>query len=244
MTETAAEPRTFRRGHMIIFRALFFSFLFGIGGALLGTIVGAIIASAINMPAREGGPGYFAIAIGIFLGLACAIGGFFYTLISAGLSTTRIGLGTVAAFATLALGLVTFRWFYRHSQAYFTSTYSSVPLEFEVLLPVGSPRETEGFAMAFDEGDGDNRIGTWTDDEGDVKSVEGRNVLAGYVPLYKVTSKRSLLLQLPKGSGIQTFRVKLPSYPIDIKKKGKWSEWESAASGGDYRIRYRVRMRD
>jgi hypothetical protein len=223
-------------------RAIGFSVLFGIGGMIIGAIGASIFAADTSMPTREGGPGFFAMAIGIFAGFGGAIAGFIYALASRGVPVNRIGIGAVVVAATIALSFLTFRFFYTRSQAYLTDHYGSVPMQFEIQVPGGGAAiATEGIAVSLDEGNSEAQAATLTathpsEDQG------GKQVITGQVYLWRVTSKRSLRLELPGGGQSRTFKVDLPAFPVSERKlrESKWSAWTSNPEDPGYRIRYRV----
>jgi hypothetical protein len=227
---------------MLFLRAIGFSVLFGIGGLIVGAIGASIFAAATSMPSREGGPGFFAIAIGIFAGFAAAVGGFIYALSSSGVSVSRIGWGALAVVVAIGLSFATFRFFYTRSQAYLTDHYGSVTMQFEILMPAAVGDAGKPVVEFFEEGDSEPRQAESLELQpaGDMR---GAQVLAGIVYVGRVTSNRSLRVKRSgQLSSPLTFPVDLPRFPANEKslRDAKWSGWANHREDSSWRIRYRV----
>lgn len=226
---------------MLFLRAIGFSILFGIGGVILGAIGASIFAAAINMPSREGGPGFFAIAIGIFTGFAAAIAGFIYALSLNGVSAGRIGWGALAVVVAIGLSFATFRFFYTRSQAYLTNHYGSVTMQFEILMPATVRDAGKPVVEFFEEGDSEPRQAESL--ELQPAQADGAQILSGIAYVGRVTSNRSLIVKQPgQDHSARTFRIDLPRFPANEKdlRDARWSAWANLREDSSWRIRYRL----
>src|SRR4029434_575161 len=102
--------------------------------------------------------------------------------------------GTLATLAAVAALAAIARWSYTQSQERFTKKYGSVQLQFELLLRAGEETTAE-LPVAEVREDEAPRQATW--DTGTQEQFEGRRVLSGGVRLYRLTSKRQLVVLVP-----------------------------------------------
>jgi len=201
--------------------------LFGLAGGVIGALTGMVLASvyaaATSIPAREGGPGAFAAAIGFLAGVAGLIAGALYGMHRvAGASWIRIGGSVMLAFAALALVFVGYRWYYTHSQAYFTRMHGNVPLEIEVRSASETPARVQAVLI---EGDTGGAMPVEWDESG----------RRGTARIWQVTRNRKLLLE-----GKQAMRLDdLPSFPGEDTD---WSKWTAVPGSSGVELRYRIRV--
>jgi len=204
---------------MTFLRAMGWGLLGGAGGFLLGAIVASVIAAAANMPSREGGPGFFAVGIGLLTGLLGAITAVVYAFRSSGVPMSRVGVGALAVVATIGIAMGSYFFFYRQSQAYFRKTYYAAQVEVEFQGPAAQLR------FEIVEGEDNATPGEWT----------GAGALRGQSKIFNVGSKRSLVLHLADGS-TRTFRLPLARWPL-AKRNFEWSPW---VESGEFKVRCRV----
>jgi hypothetical protein len=200
-------------------RTIGWGFAGGAAGFLIGAIGASVVAAMMRMPAREGGPGFFAIGIGFFAGFAGMIAGMVYAQYTSGTPLRSITLGFAVIVLLIAGSICAYRyWYVTRSQAYFTRMHGSIPLLFEIRTVPGQRVQAatlEGISGTL-EGDGE--------------------LLAGSVRLYRVTSERNLELRLVDGT-TQTFPIALPVNPSRASGR-PWSEWVTGSGGSA--LRYRV----
>src|SRR5215831_12504647 len=103
-----------------------------VAGFLIGAVGASVAAAAMHMPGREGGPGYFALGIGILTAIVGFFAGVIYSAHVRGYGGARSTVYIVAGLGAIGLCLGLGRWRYVNSQEYFTRKYGSVILEFEV----------------------------------------------------------------------------------------------------------------
>jgi hypothetical protein len=200
--------------------------VFGVAGGVIGALAGMVLASvyaaATSMPAREGGPGGFAVAIGFVAGIAGLVAGTVYGMYRvAGMSGIRIGGWVALAFGGLALAFVGYRWYYTHSQDYFMRKHGSVPLEVEVRGAAAHLPTTARVQATLVEGPAGAAMPVeWND--------TGRT---GVARLWRVTGDRKLVVDG------QTVRLDLPSFPGESTD---WSAWVAVGKAGTVELRYRI----
>jgi hypothetical protein len=77
-----------------------------------------------------------------------------------------------------------------------------------------------------------HRQATW-----DTGKLEGQPVLSGSVRLYRLTSKRELIVRAPGGQ-TRTFPLAIPRDPS--RASADWSPWSMPGASANWSIRYRV----
>lgn len=187
-----------------------------VAGFLIGAVGASVAAAIMHMPAREGGPGFFALGIGILTGVAGFIAGIIYSAHIRGYGAAR-GVPWIAA-GIVAIGLCLGLAWWRHvnSQDYYLRKGTAV-LEFEVQpsLPAG------GTADLVEAGSSPSQA-EW--------SVPGTS---GQARIYQVTNDRKLILRTSASS--EEIRIHVDRFP----RSRDWSTWSGA---NHYSVRYRVVM--
>jgi hypothetical protein len=190
-------------------------------GAIAGMVLASLYAAATSMPSREGGPGAFAVAIGFMLGGTGLVAGTVYGLYRvAGVSWVRIGGSVALAFAALALVFVGYRWYFTHSQAYFTRKHGNVPLEIEIRSKSNASARVQA---ALVEGDSGGAMPVEWDESGRL----------GTARLWQVTRNRRLMLDG------KPLRLDLPAFPGEDTD---WSPWTAVQGVAGLELRYRIRL--
>jgi hypothetical protein len=188
-----------------------------VAGFLIGAVGASIAAAAMHMPGREGGPGYFALGIGILTAIAGFFAGVVYSAHVRGYGAARSMVWIVAVLGAIGLSLGFARWRYVNSQEYFIRRYSSVVLEFEVQPPLPA-----GGSVALLEDGSSPSPAEW--------SVPGTR---GQARIFQVTKDRKLILQTVAGS--EEIRLEVDRFPTSRE----WSDW---SGGKEWSVRYRVVM--
>jgi hypothetical protein len=106
---------------MILIQAILWGFAGGVATFLIGTVAGSILAAMLAIPPREGGPGFFALGIGLVASPVGFFGTVLWVLRSRGISFARIGVSAVAIVAGLYLAGEMLHYRNVHSQRHFTS---------------------------------------------------------------------------------------------------------------------------
>jgi hypothetical protein len=188
-----------------------------VAGFLIGAVGASIAAAAMHMPGREGGPGYFALGIGMLTGIAGFFVGLVYSAHVRGFGAARGMVWIVAGLGAIGLSLGFARWRYVNSQEYFTRKYGSAVLEFEV-----KPSLPAGGSVALLEGGSSPSQAEW--------SVPGT---MGQARIFQVTKDRKLIFRTDAGS--EEIRLEVDRFPTSRD----WSEW---SAGRQWSVRYRVVM--
>ena len=188
-----------------------------VAGFLIGAVAASIAAAAMHMPGREGGPGYFALGIGVLTGIVGCFAGVVYSAHVRGYGATRGMVWIVAGLGSIGLCLGFARWHYVNSQEYFTRKYFSVVLEFEVQPPLAA-----GGSVALLEDGSPPKHAEWS-----VPGAKGR------VRIVQVTKDRKLILRTVAGS------EEIPLAVDRFPRKRDWSTWSRS---NQWSVRYRVVM--
>jgi hypothetical protein len=225
---------------MEILRIIGWSLAGGAAGFLLGAAGASVAAAALHMSKMEGGPGFFAIGVGLLTGLLGALVAMMVTLHSRGVVSASLFRGSLlVAGGIVLLGAGAHR-FYQQSQDRFTKKYGSVALHCEV-RPRASEAGTDwpGFRAELQEDDDISPL-EWAIDR------SGRQEETAVFPasgrIYRLTSHRRIVLRFADGQSL-VFSLAIPRDPTDPRSR-EWSGWSGAASGSgpEWVIRYRVIM--
>jgi hypothetical protein len=230
--------------------------LFGLAGAAVGFLGGALLASiasaVLHMSNFEGGRGAFAVAVGTITSVVGMIIAVVMTLRWRGVTTlTGILGGSVGALAGLAaitaagIGL-----YYISVPHYIHPKGPPVYLKFQIAPPPGLTADVASWDTELHAGT-NAAIGYWELDG--PKEVDGRRILSGHVELHYRTRDRRLVLYLPHHEK-RTFILHLPSDPTGAKFR-QWSGWQkadyaeaatdgAATLGSNFQIRYMVESND
>src|SRR5262245_50699876 len=220
-------------------------------GLFLGFALGAMLARVMHVSSFEGGSGYFAIVIALFVTVLVAPVAILLTLYWRGIRGIWLFIGLVivcvSMFAIGASGLGI--WY--AAQPHVLNLNGPTPLlEFEVKPPEG--QSIENLANVEPELDTDRNAmpGTWR-----TEAPTDSRVRAGYVEMSFRTSRRLFVLKF-LGHEDRIFNLHLPANPMKSKYRS-WSEWQKPdfvakadqqptrfSGGNDYQIRYKVDYQD
>lgn len=235
-----------------IFLTMLVALVSGAVGAFLGAAAASAYAAAVHMSNMEGGRGYFAIAIGLLVGLGLMISATVFTLYRRGARGVWLLLGlAVTMLSLVATTAAGFGLYYLSQPQILNANAAPVQLQVELVGPANSTRD-DLLALEANLNTNLNTMPvTWR------KDADGSNspaTIEGYVELYFRTASRTIVLELPNKEK-RLFALKLPANPKSPRYK-EWSEWQGAsfvdrpdlqnpihASGeSDYKIRYRVEL--
>jgi len=219
---------------MGIVRIAIFTLAGGTAGFVLGATAASVAAAVLRMSRMEGGVGAFAAGIGLLSGLLGMVVTLLAMLHSRGVTGAALVRGTLASLAGVAALAAVAHWCYGHSQDRFTKKYGSVQLQFE-LRPRAGERMTGDLPAAEVREDDANVQAAW-DTESQSQSP-GDSVLSGNARLYRLTSKRELIVRAP-GQPTRIFALTIPRDPSGAS--AGWSPWSNPATGANWSIRYRV----
>lgn len=244
VTTTANKP--------LPFRAVVLGMVAGVVGAAVGLgggiALGATLARAFHVSQMEGGAGYFAVGIALFVAAITTPLSILLTLYWRGIRKMFLLLGLLAAcIGLVALAGAGFGIWYA-AQPHILNTNGPTPqLQFEIKPPEGQSLES----LVEVELDTDRNVmpGYWN------KEANNSGVRAGYVDVYFRTRQRLFVLKFPNHDD-RIFRLRLPANPMKPRFR-EWSEWQkpdfvakageqpSRPSGGsDFQIRYKLDYQD
>jgi hypothetical protein len=205
--------------------------VFALAGGLAGFVAGAtgasIVAAAMRMSRMEGGVGALAVGVGILSGVLGMVATLLALLHARGVSGAALLAGTLGSLAALAIFAAAGHWRYEHSQERFTRKYGSVKLQFELARSTGGSATGEWPAVEIRE-DGDSREVSWE---------AGGHGRAGSARLYRLTSRRELILRTP-GEPPRNLPLSFPRDPS--RASADWSPWTGTARAEASSIRYRI----
>jgi hypothetical protein len=216
---------------MPILLILIFTLAGGVAGFLLGAVAASILAGVLRMSPMEGGPGAFAAGIG----LICGFLGMLITLLTQ-LHSRGVTVGALCKWSMATLGVIMLlaavaHWSFGRSQEHFTRKYGSVRLDLELLPSAGTHLPaTPPTAEVLEDNDAGRVV--WDADT----AAPGQKALSGSVRLYRLTTKRKLVLHAADGQ-MGAFALALPRDPSQAASQ--WSNW-SGAVAPNWTIRYRV----
>ncbi|HYI93428.1 MAG TPA: hypothetical protein VEX68_07785 [Bryobacteraceae bacterium] len=231
------------------------------GGALLcisSFFLGAWYAEASNMSNMEGARGYFAVAMGMIGAVAGLPAGIILTLRrrrnrgSAG----NLVVGSLSSVAgVVAVGILGVGIWWMMQPKILAHNGPTPLLDFEV-MPSMTMKTIDLDRLVVElQTDHNGADGVWKRDHN--REENGRQIFAGYVPLYFRTSQRMLVIKVPNGEA-QIFRLRLASDPTGLKYR-TWTDWQSpdfvdnqkgssqpmrAVPEHSFSIRYRVETAD
>lgn len=244
-----------RGGKGLSFATVLLAMLAALGSGALGVFAGGAVASAIaavsQMSNMEGARGYFAMAIGLLVGMITTIAGTLFALYRRGVRGISLFLGLITTLVALtAVASAGFGLWYVSQPQILNRNGPPVQLQLELMGPEGMTRETLAALEAELNTDQNTATVYWRDEA--QPAAGARAVVAGYCDLYFRTSSRTIVLTLPNKEK-RLFLLKLPANPTRPKYR-EWSQWQGAsfidrpelqslirADGqADYQIRYRV----
>ena len=213
---------------MPILLILIFTLAGGVAGFLIGAAAASILAGALHMSPMEGGPGFFAAGIGLICGFLGMLLTLLIQLHSRGVSVGALGKWSMATVCGVMLLAAVAHWSFGRSQEHFTRKYGSVRLDLELQPSAGSHLPATLTAEVLEDDDADQVV--WEKDP-------GRPALNGSVRLYRLTTKRKLVVHAADGQ-TGTSPLALPRDPS--KAASQWSNWSGAGVAPKWTIRYRV----
>lgn len=251
---TAEAPKNHGLSVGTIFLSMLVALVSGAAGAFLGAAAASAYAAAMKMSNMEGARGYFAIAIGLLVGLGLMISATIFTLHRRGARGVwlLLGLGvtmlSLVATAAGGLGL-----YYLSQPQILNANAAPVQLQVQLAGPANSTREKLLALEAELNTNLNSATIYWRKEEGESAGAT-LPMIEGYVDLYFRTSTRTIVLELPNKEK-RLFALKLPANPKSAKYK-QWSDWQGAsfidrpdlqnpiraAGDPDYKIRYRVEL--
>jgi hypothetical protein len=215
--------------------------------AFIGAVLASFAAAPLHISAMEGARGYFAIAIGLFVGILGAAATIFFTLRRLGLRSIKILIGGVAAVASVFLFAAAAVGAWYSMQPHVSNPNGPEPI---LWMELRAPANLAGSLSDLTAELNTER------NAADVilQPVKQDQSLTrtGYVPLYYRTSRRLIVVRVPN-SATRLYNLHLTANAMS-KKYREWSPWQKpdfidqpngsgpkgADSGPDLEIRYRV----
>ena len=189
--------------------------LFGFAGA---TLAGIAAAPVFHISTMEGAQGYFAVAIGLLLGVAGAVALIWLAARWRGLRGLNIVLSGVAALATVfALAAAAVGAWYAVQPHILNQNGPEPILRLEVRAPAGMSVVDLTGELNTDRNGADVVL--------DPAADAGGQTRTGYVPLYYRTSQRLIVLKAPDGRA-RLYNLRLPANPTRAAKYTEWSAWQ------------------
>lgn len=232
------------------------SFFVAVLTAILTALAAGLVAAGCvewyHISSREGGSGYFVVAIGLLGGFAGFLAGLILTRFMGGAGVAGFfkGLGASAG-STLGLAGVAALLCWLLADIPPTIHGHELVMEVEARLPKGAnPPEPGGPAFKdlqfissnpFTHAYRASRDGTF--EIGEAKQVDGRWVIPGSVFIFTTRGERSIAIPTAEREAIG-FVVEFPAHPG--AKHEQWSEWLPKVLNGkpwpDTEISYRYRI--
>ena len=226
----------------------------GAVGAFAGGAIATGIAAMTNMSNMEGARSYFAVLIGLLVGLGAMIGATLFTLHRRGVRGAWLLLGLLLTMLSLsALAAAGIGLYYLSQPQILNANAAPVQLQLGLSGPSHSSRE-DLLALETELNTNLNSAAvSWRADANENPS-SAQPTIEGHVDLYFRTATRTIVLSLPNKEK-RLFALKLPANPKGSKYK-QWSDWQGpsfidrpdlqnpirASGEPDYKIRYRVEV--
>jgi hypothetical protein len=213
------EPTNKLRFATIILAAVVGSLGFGVLG-FIGGIIASRSAGPLHISPMEGARGYFAVAIGMIVGLLGFVGAVWLVLRGRGIRGVKVALGAIAALGVVMVSAASAVGLWYSMQPHVLNLNGPEPL-LRLEMRARENLAPEVFANVTGELTTDRNGADVVLDKATDTNLRTRR---GYVPLYYRTSQRLIAFKYPNGAA-RLFNLRLPANPMP-KKYHEWSPWQ------------------